>query len=105
MIAQLENNDWLSVSGKKAAIHKIKHMRFSLVYPDKLKDWNMAPILDYDPHKPWTNVRRLLQVRMDQMLRELSQPVSFSRWERSPLEVGAYYDWTRNMMTVPLGIL
>ncbi len=105
LVDQLKTNGWLSSGGRRAAINKIEHLRLSLVYPDKLVDWNLAPVLDYDPYRPLTNYRRLAQVRLDQMLRELSQPVNLDRWDMSPLTVNAYYDPSKNIIVIPLGIL
>ncbi len=105
LLEQLQGNDWLSAKGKKEAIRKIRQLRFSLVYPERLEDWDLAPEVAYQPDQPLTNIRRLTQAKIDRTLRELHQPHNLQLWEIGPLTTNAYYDPTANRMVVPIGIL
>ena len=98
-------NQWLSPSGKAAALTKIKTAMLQLVKPTRDEDWDFNPPARYSAQSPLENIRTLNLNQTKKMLRELSKPRNRSRWSMSPLTVNAYYTPSDNKFVLPIGIL
>lgn len=101
----IKNNNWLSPEAKEKAILKIEKIRFQLVKPENLKDWDLKPVSFLYPDKFQTNKQIIRENDFNKLLKNILLPVNEMRWDMSPLTVNAYYNPTSNQFVMPMGIL
>lgn len=105
LIDGLEHNTWLSSSGRKEAIHKMRSAALRLVKPSREEDWNFLPIAEYGEKTPLANAFKADQAFIDRALNDLKKPRNRTRWHMSPLTVNAYYSGSDNNFNLMQGIL
>lgn len=101
----IKNNNWLSPAAKEKAILKIEKIRFQLVKPESLKDWDLKSVSFLYPDKFQTNKQIIRENDFNKLLKNILLPVNDMRWDMSPLTVNAYYNPTSNQFVMPMGIL
>ena len=104
-LENVEKNTWLSKEAKSKAELKIKKIRFQLVKPDNLEDWDLIETTELNPDSFIKNKRKIADNDFNKMLKEIKLPVNDLKWQMSPLTVNAYYNHTANQFVMPLGIL
>jgi putative endopeptidase len=104
-LENVEKNTWLSKEAKSKAELKIKKIRFQLVKPDNLEDWDLIETTELNPNSFIKNKRKIADNDFNKMLKEIKLPVNDLKWQMSPLTVNAYYNPTANQFVMPLGIL
>ena len=104
-LENVQKNKWLSKAAKTKAELKISKIRFQLVKPDKIEDWDLKDVLELKPNSYLKNERAIAKNDFKKMLREIEIPVNDLKWEMSPLTANAYYNATANQFVMPLGIL
>lgn len=104
-LENVEKNTWLSKEAKLKAELKIKKIRFQLVKPDSLEDWDLIETTELKPDSFIKNKRKIADINFTKMLKEIKLPVNDLKWEMSPLTVNAYYNSSANQFVMPLGIL
>ena len=104
-LENVEKNTWLSKEAKSKAELKIKKIRFQLVKPDNLEDWDLIETTELNPDSFIKNKRKIADNDFNKMLKEIKLPVNDLKWQMSPLTVNAYYNPTANQFVMPLGIL
>ncbi len=104
-LENVEKNTWLSKEAKLKAELKIKKIRFQLVKPDNIEDWDLIDITELKPDTFIKNKRKIANNEFNKMLKEIELPVNDLKWQMSPLTVNAYYNPTANQFVMPLGIL
>ncbi len=105
LVKTLEENSWLSKSGKAGAIEKMATAQLMLVSPENETQWNFNPDA---PTHPEQMVRNVIALREKMKAKEISEygiKVPKDRWMRGPLDVNAYYDATFNQFVLLVGIL
>lgn len=104
-LKSIESNTWLSKYAKEKAVEKIKTMRFQIVKPKKIQDWDFENELNLFQDKFLTNQKLLAESKFKKFLEEVTEPVNANEWKMSPLTVNAYYVPTANQFVLPIGIL
>lgn len=105
IIKGIQDNTWLSESGRKAAIAKMTKAQLQVVKPRTEDEWDFTPPAVYSPSKPYENKRILRRNLIAKELKELSEPRKRERWGMGPLTVNAYYSPPDNKFVLPIGIL
>ncbi|WGL60911.1 M13 family metallopeptidase [Pigmentibacter sp. JX0631] len=101
----IKNNNWLSPTAKEKAILKIEKIRFQVVKPENLKDWDIKDVLSLYPDQFQKNKQIIRENDFNKLLLNILKPVNDLRWDMSPLTVNAYYNPTSNQFVMPMGIL
>ena len=104
-LENIQKNKWLSKKAKTKAELKISKIRFQVVKPDKIEDWDLKDVLELKPDSYLKNERAIVENDFNKMLREIEAPFNDLKWETSPLTVNAFYNPAANQFVLPLGIL
>ncbi len=104
-LKNIKNNNWLTPSAKEKAQLKIEKIRFQLVKPENLKDWDFKDEAELSALSFQKNKQLLRQNEFKKMLKDILKPVNDLKWQMSPLTVNAYYNQTSNQFVMPMGIL
>lgn len=104
-LKNVQKNTWLSKVAKGKAEEKIKTIKFQLVKPKRIKDWDFEREIVLYPNKYITNQKLLVESDFKKTLDEITDPVNDNEWKMSPLTVNAYYMPTVNQFVMPIGIL
>jgi putative endopeptidase len=100
--SSFEHCSWMSETTRKKAIEKLDKMRFKIGYPDQWRDYSALEI-------PGTalaeNNRRAMLFDHKRNMAKIGSPVDRSEWDRSPHEINAFYDPTRNEFVLLAAIL
>lgn len=100
--ARIENRDWLSQEGKRAALEKLDRMGAKIGYPDR---WPDLSELRFDRHDYFGNVRAAQRFAVQQLDRKLARPVDPAEWFNPAHEVNARYDHQKNEIIFPAPML
>lgn len=93
---------WMSQETKQKAIEKLDKMQFKIGYPDTWRDYSSLEIPGLNLFE---NFKRAMQFDHRRNMAKIGQPVDRSQWERSPHEINAFYDTTRNEFVLLAAIL
>lgn len=102
--SRLQNSTWLSQSTKDQAVVKLDKMVLKMGYPDKAREIYQQLHVDSD-RDLLSNVIQLAQIRHQDHLSKLTQPVDRTTWNMPGHLVNASYDPSRNDITFPAAIL
>ncbi|WP_338635844.1 M13 family metallopeptidase [Spirobacillus cienkowskii] len=104
-VEKIKNNKWLSENTKNKAVSKIENIKFKLVKPQNITEWNLEPIINLSDDMFITNIRRITTANMRKLLKNINKNDKIERWQMSPLSPNAYYEFSYNHFVLPLGIL
>jgi endothelin-converting enzyme/putative endopeptidase len=102
MERRLERRDWMSAPTKRAALAKLKRIRNLIGYPDRWRDYSSVAI---DRGDFAGNVRRAEAFEFDRRLAKIGKPLDRGEWHMTPPTVNAEFDFQRNDMCFPAGVL
>jgi len=102
MHQRIEQLDWMSDATQKRALEKLDAMRNKVGYPETWRDYSSVVI---DRGDYFGNRVRAVAFEEDRLLARIGKPVDPDEWQMTPQTVNAYYDWLRNDMNFPAGIL
>src|SRR5690606_7309623 len=91
MIKRIKDNTWLSARGKKGALKKMESIKTQLVKPKTEREWDLLPIVSYDPKTPIANSMTRHRLGVERTIEEFSKTRNRERWSMGPLTVNAYY--------------
>jgi len=94
--------DWMSEATKQRALEKLAAIRNKVGHPEKWRDYGPVRI---DRRDHFGNRTRAIAFEEQRRLSRIGQPVDPDEWHMTPQTVNAYYDWTRNEMNFPAGVL
>lgn len=94
--------DWMSEATKERALQKLAAMRNKVGYPGKWRDYGPVRI---DRQDHFGNRLRAIAFEEQRLLSRIGKPVDPDEWSMTPQTVNAYYDWLRNEMNFPAGVL
>ena len=94
--------DWMSERTKERALEKLAAIRNKVGYPGKWRDYGPVRI---DRQDHFGNRLRALAFEEQRLLSRIGKPVDPDEWFMTPQTVNAYYDWQRNEMNFPAGVL
>lgn len=98
----LETVAWMTPETRKAALNKLKLMKYHIGYPDKWRDYS-ALNMDRGPYI--LNIFRAAEFQKRYDLDKIGKPVDKDEWDMIPQEVNAYYDPSKNEFDLLAGIL
>lgn len=104
---RIENLDWMSESTKQAAIGKLRSIKVKIGYPDNWYDpLDGIDIKSYEDGGSFIgNILNITAATANYNKTLLGKPVDKSGWTVSPQTVDAFYNYQRNEITLPAGIL
>lgn len=105
LLEKIKRNSWISSSGRKEAIEKMKSAPLFLVQPTTEREWDFNPIMDYSATDSIGNALKLKEARNRKLLEELKADRIRERWGYGPLVLNAYYSPTDNQFVLLQGIL
>lgn len=105
LIESIEENNWLSKTGKAGAIKKIEAANLMLVSPETETQWNFRPETEVHPEQMIQNEIALREALKIRELSEFGVALPKDRWKKGPLEVNAYYVRSLNQLVLLAGIL
>lgn len=105
LVKTLQENSWLSKSGKAGAVEKMSTAQLMLVSPENEIQWNFNPEAPIDSGHMIKNVIELREKLKAKELSEYGVKVPKDRWMKGPLDVNAYYEPTFNQFVLLVGIL
>jgi len=105
IIAGLQKNEWLSETARAEATKKISKASLLLVKPKTEKDWNFLPLKRYSVKNPIANTKKVEQLGILKMFKELGEKRNPGEWHMGPLTVNAYYSPVDNQFVLPQAIL
>ena len=104
-LENIKNNTWLSKEAKQKAELKIQKIRFQIVKPDKIADWDLENETSLSSKKYLNNQKIIIENKFKKTLKDITKPVNDNLWQMSPLTVNAYYNPRANQFVMPMGIL
>ncbi|MCB0405814.1 MAG: M13 family metallopeptidase [Bdellovibrionales bacterium] len=105
MVERLKKNQWLSARGKRGAIKKMESVKMQLVKPTSEKEWDLLPVVTFDPKAPIANSMVRQEQWVERSVEEFSKPRNRERWSMGPLTVNAYYSPADHKFVMLQGIL
>ena len=94
--------DWMSEPTRQRALAKLAAIRNKVGHPEMWRDYGPVGI-DREDH--FGNRTRAIAFEEQRRLARIGQPVDPYEWDMTPQTVNAYYDWLRNEMNFPAGVL
>lgn len=94
--------DWMGDSTRAAAREKLRSLRTKVGYPERWRDYSTLQVHRADPVG---NLFRLRIVRRTDQIARIGQTVNLDEWPLTPQSVNAYYDFMKNEIVLPAGIL
>lgn len=104
-IEKIKNNKWLSENAKNKAVSKIEKIKFKLVKPEKISDWDLEPIINLSDNKFISNTFLITKAAFKKNIRNINKNNHGEKWRISPLSANAYYEFSQNHFVLPVGIL
>ncbi|MBK9264384.1 MAG: M13 family metallopeptidase [Polyangiaceae bacterium] len=98
---EVKSLDWMDDKTREKAIAKLEAMEYLIGYPAKWRSYDFK----VDRKKFATNALTSNEHEQKRVLTKIDKPVDRGEWLMSPAMVNAYYDWSRNQMVFPAGIL
>ena len=102
MRERIEHLDWMGQDTRSRALEKLDAMRNKVGFPEKWRDYASVAI---DRRDYFGNRVRAVAFEEQRLLSRIGRPVDPDEWSLTPQTVNAYYDWSRNDMNFPAGIL
>ncbi|MFZ9087094.1 MAG: M13-type metalloendopeptidase [Steroidobacteraceae bacterium] len=102
MRERISNLDWMGDSTRAKALEKLEAMRNKVGHPERWRDYTALLI---EPGDYFGNRSRAAAFEQRRLLARIGQPVDPDEWSMTPQTVNAYYDWMRNEMNFPAGVL
>lgn len=102
MRERISNLDWMGEATRARALEKLEAMRNKVGHPEKWRDYSAIVI---EPDDYFGNRSRAAAFEQRRLLARIGQPVDPDEWSMTPQTVNAYYDWMRNEMNFPAGVL
>jgi endothelin-converting enzyme/putative endopeptidase len=102
MRQRIQQLDWMSDATKKKALEKLAAIRDKIGYPNKWRDYSPLQIRRDDYYG---NRSRAAAFEETRLLNRIGKPVDPDDWDMTPQTVNAYYDWQRNDINFPAGVL
>ncbi|MGA0072133.1 MAG: M13 family metallopeptidase [Steroidobacteraceae bacterium] len=102
MRERISNLDWMGDSTRAKALEKLEAMRNKVGHPERWRDYTALLI---EPGDYFGNRSRAAAFEQRRLLSRIGQPVDPDEWSMTPQTVNAYYDWMRNEMNFPAGVL
>lgn len=102
--------DWMSEETKAAAVEKLKAIKISVGYPDYIEgytngDFSVRSIEDGGSLMESIISYNAMATRNDVEIINNDEPVNKDAWSVLPQSVNAYYDFSKNCIVIPAGIL
>ncbi|CAF1139433.1 unnamed protein product [Rotaria sordida] len=110
-LEMLQTSTWMDDISKNRSIEKALAIDEKIGYPDYLGSTNTSTLdkmyQDYIFNASYIqNILKLLQIKSNENLRILRDPIDRKEWASSPpTTVNAFYSSSRNQITFPAGIL
>ncbi len=98
--ARLERNDWMSPETRRTALEKLAVLGTKLGWPATWRDYTGLRIA---PDDLVGNVERGVVFEWRRQVERFGRPVVRSEWTSPPHTVNAFYDWSLNDVTLPVG--
>ena len=98
----IANASWMSGETKRKALDKLGKMQFKVGYPDRWRDYSALEIPGTDLAD---NYRRAMRFEHQRSMAKIGRPADRNEWDRSPHEINAFYDSTRNEFVLLAAIL
>jgi putative endopeptidase len=102
MRQRIEQLDWMSQATRDKALAKLAVIRNKVGHPENWRDYSAVSIRRDDY---FGNRLRAVAFEESRLLARIGQPVDRDEWFMTPQTVNAYYDWQRNDITFPAGVL
>lgn len=100
--ASIEGAAWMSEETRRKALEKLEKMQFKVGYPDKWRDYSALEIPGLDLCENYRNAMRFDHQRG---MAKIGKPIDRAEWDRSPHEINAFYNPTRNEFVLLAAIL
>lgn len=100
--ARIQTREWMSAETKTAALEKLDRVARNLGFPDQWKDY---ATVDVSRDSYLGNVLQARAYEFNRMVQKLDQPVDRGEWSMTAPTVNAEYDFGRNRLLFPAGIL
>lgn len=94
--------DWMDEATRQRALEKLAAIRNKVGYPAKWRDYGPVAV---DRNDYFGNRVRAVAFEEARQLSRIGQPVDRDEWAMTPQTVNAYYNWLRNEMNFPAGVL
>lgn len=104
-ISALKNSNWLSENSKNKAEIKLNKMKFQIVRPNNMTDWNLENLIKIDVNQYYLNILKLKERNFKKLINEINHEIINTKWQMSPLSANAYYDQRANQFIILLGLL
>jgi putative endopeptidase len=98
----IQKLDWMSAETKAKALTKLHAITNKVGYPDH---WLLYAGLELSKGQYEQDAVACMQYRYREMIRELARRVDRTKWGMTPPTVNAYYDFSKNEIVFPAGIL
>jgi len=98
----IQSLPWMSDATKVEAEKKLAAIRDKIGYPDHWRDYSSLTVKRDDP---LGNLERSATFEIRRNLAKLGKPVDETEWLMTPPTVDAYYDFGKNDINFPAGIL
>lgn len=102
MRERISNLDWMGEATRARALEKLEAMRNKVGHPERWRNYSPVAI---KPDDYFGNRSRAAAFEQRRLLARIGQPVDPDEWSMTPQTVNAYYDWMRNEMNFPAGVL
>ncbi len=102
MRERISNLDWMGEATRAKALEKLEAMRNKVGHPERWRNYSPVAI---KPDDYFGNRSRAAAFEQRRLLARIGQPVDPDEWSMTPQTVNAYYDWMRNEMNFPAGVL
>ncbi|XP_070560619.1 membrane metallo-endopeptidase-like 1 isoform X2 [Ptychodera flava] len=105
----VDESEWMDAPTKVVAKEKAEIMNRQIGYPDWIKEneelTDYFKNYDFDSGKYFENYLQYVKENTQRGFEYLRKPVDKFKWLTGPAIVNAYYDPTKNSITLPAGIL
>lgn len=98
---RIRNAEWMSDETKDKALEKLDLMGVQVGYPESWKSYEDVELGE----TLFDTQHSAAQLRIEEDLAKIGNPVERSEWFASAFEVNAYYDSSANLIVFPAGIL
>jgi predicted metalloendopeptidase len=98
---KIQSRSWMSTKTKRAALLKLKNMKYKLGYPATVDTYERLELTG----SHFDHTRQLISYQLRNELDQIGRRPDTSGWEMGAHEVNAYYSLVLNEMVFPAGIL
>ncbi|GAA0077138.1 M13 family metallopeptidase [Clostridium sp. CTA-5] len=103
---RINNLDWMSEETKKRATDKLNKIGVQIGCPEKWDDYSKLEIRSYEEGGSlWENVKNIGDFFEEKQISKLNERIDKTEFNCPPQTLNAFYNPTKNTITVPAGIL